>query len=315
MTKIVLILATVYLFANINANAQDYAAVDQKVAALKMIDTLDVRTLGRYIGGKFTQPNEKVRAFYYWIANNIAFDLKAYTGDADPANEPGVVLKKRKGTSLGYANLFQEFCTANDIRCLKIDGYAKYSVFDLENPVTAINHTWNIVQLGKTPDKWQNVDVSWAAGTANIDMSKFTKRYTDAWFFTDKNVFSYTHFARIDEWRMANKTMKIKEFNKLPVIREGYVKFGGAKFTPADGITKVKEGGKFIITIQLTKASEITKVDLQLSDDKNAKKEPAIFTQKGNILTITIPNKEGDEIPVYVFLNDFFTLGYFVTFE
>jgi hypothetical protein len=315
MTKFILAVAIFTLgFASIS-NAQNYEAVDQKVAALKITDSLDVIRLGKYLGGQFTEPAEKVRAFYYWIANNISFDLKAYTGDIDKADEPGVVLKKRKGTSLGYANLFQEFCTANDIRCLKIDGYAKYSVYDLENPITEINHTWNIVQLGKTPDKWHNVDISWAAGTADNEMKKFTKRYTTEWFFTEKNVFSYTHFARIDEWRMANKNMKLKEFNKLPVIREGYVKFGGIKYTPAEGITKVKTEGKFIITIQLSKASSVTKVNLQLSDEKNAKQEPAIFTQRGNMLTITIPNKEGQEIPVYVYLNDYLTLAYFVTFE
>lgn len=315
MSKVFFLLLTIIGVNISNVIGQNYDEVDKKVATLKISDSLDVLRLGSLLGKSFSNPSEKVRAFYYWIANNIAMDVKAYTGDDDKNDEPGVVLKRRKGTSVGYANLLQEFCTINDIRCLKIDGYAKYGVYDIENGISEINHAWNIVQLGKTESEWYNVDVCWAAGIADNEMTKFEKRYTKEWFFTDKNVFSYTHLARIAEWRMANKSITLKQYNKLPVIREGYVKYGGIRFTPIEGTTKVKTEGKFIITLTMQKASEVSKVELKLSDAKGAKKEQAVFTTSGNTITITIPNKEGQEIPVYVYLNDYLTLGYYVTFE
>jgi hypothetical protein len=299
----------------LQAKAQNFDDVDDKVANLKLNDTLDVVNLARKLAEPFDMPSEKVRAFYYWIANNITMDVKAYTGDADKSDEPGVVLKRRKGTSNGYANLFQEFCSANNIRCLKVDGYAKYSVYDIENGIDQVNHAWNIVQLGKVETQWFNVDVCWAAGIADNEMKNFTKRYTKEWFFTNKDVFSYTHLARITEWRMAYKGLSVKEFLKMPVLREGYVKFGGKKFTPKEAKPKVKPEGKFVITLQLDKAGEVNKVALKLSDDKKAKQEEAVFTTSGNTITITIPNKEGQEIPVYVYLNDYLTLAYYVSFE
>jgi hypothetical protein len=314
MKKFVLIFIAA-LFSLTTIAQRDYSHVDEEMAKEKFVDTLDVVKLAAAIGSKFGTPAEKVRAFYYWISNNIVWDLAGLQDSDELKSEPGEVLKRRKGNSLGYANLFQEMCSANDIRCLKIDGYARSSAFDLMNPVSEINHNWNIVQLGKSPEQWYNIDCFWGAGISDAEFKTFTKRYTKEWFFTDKLVFSYTHLARIEEWRMANKNMSLKAFNKLPVLREGYVKFGGSTFTPSEGVTKVKEGGKFIITITLKKASEIQKVMLRLSDERKAKAEEAVFTTKGNTLTITIPNKEGQEIPVYVFLDDYLTLAYYVNFE
>jgi transglutaminase/protease-like cytokinesis protein 3 len=314
MHKILLIIAA--SLALNYTQAQNYKEVDSLVKLLKVSDTIDLISITKKLTKGFADNSNKARAIFYWVANNIAFDTDGFHNEGRRKSQPADVLKARKATGEGYANIFQEMCSYAGIRCLKIDGYAKYSAYDIENGIDEVNHAWNIVQLGQSPEQWYCVDAMWAAGySPDSKMKTFTKRYTDEWFFTDKRFFALTHLARIDEWKMAYKNMDKKEFAKLPLVREGFGRYGGSLYMPKTGNIEVKEEGKLEINMTLSKAAEVTTVDAQIGEGNKAKTKPMLFTKKGNIVSFSIPAAGQGDVPVYIFINGLLALGYYVSFE
>src|ERR1700749_5066520 len=106
----------------------------------------------------FSDNKHKTRAIFDWIAFNIGIDLKsAHSNDADNINSDDI-LKTKKADAAGYAALFQDMCSTVGIRCLVVSGYTRYSTDDIDGPADELNDTWDVVQLGESPDEWYYVD-------------------------------------------------------------------------------------------------------------------------------------------------------------
>jgi transglutaminase/protease-like cytokinesis protein 3 len=57
-------------------------------------------------------------------------------------------LDLKLSSSLGFANLFNEFCQIVNIECLVIEGYSKNFNFKIGNKISGENkHFWNVVKL------------------------------------------------------------------------------------------------------------------------------------------------------------------------
>ena len=68
------------ILASLNANGQTndsrFKTVDEYVQSLGSLDTLNMGTISYILTKKFPENTDKVRAIFYWIANNISIDLK-----------------------------------------------------------------------------------------------------------------------------------------------------------------------------------------------------------------------------------------------
>ena len=189
-------LLALFLFAfSFQVDAQnDYSIVDNYVKSLGSLDTLNMGTISYLVTKNFADPKEKIRAIFDWIAYNINYDLKAGKNNNNEKTSTELVLKLRKATAVGFAALFQDMCSVVKIRCLTVDGYAKFTTEQIIEKPEELNHTWAVVQLGQSPESWYYVDPTWASGYTDDKMTKFTKAFNADYFFAEKNIIRLLFF-------------------------------------------------------------------------------------------------------------------------
>lgn len=291
----------------------NYAAADEYVAKLGSMDSLNLARIAKNITGSFTDKGQQSRAIFYWIANNIALDPKAIKGNDQRKSLPEDVVKLRKGTALGFAKLFQEMATIANIRCLVVDGYTRTGIDDLNSPPDEINHSWNVVQLGQSPDTWQVLDVAKASGTLDEKMTLFTKKFESGYFFTDKILFNLDHFADNDAWQLGSGPKSMKEFYALPVIESAAYEYGLRKPTPATGFIKTRTKSKVSFSIPVSSAVSVSNVSLIIGEGRRMQKpEPMNFSGSGGAITFSYQFKVEDTYPVKILVDEKVILEYMV---
>lgn len=90
---------------------------------------------------------EKAKAAYAWILNNITYDY-----DCNPVYQYSNLdktLQTKKGICYDIANLFTAICRSQNISCYSVDGYRKDDY--------QYKHTWNRVCIDGV---WYNVDIT-----------------------------------------------------------------------------------------------------------------------------------------------------------
>ncbi len=290
---------------NVIAQASNYSTTDKFVQGMGSMDSLNVAQIAKRLGNASNDNEERARAIFYWIANNIAIDPKATRGGDQRKSLPEDVIKLRKATPLGFAKLYQEMASQLNIRCLVVDGYVKNSLDDLGEPADEANHSWNVVQLGQSPDTWYVLDVARASGTLDKKMASFTKNFTSEYFFADKTLFNQDHYPDNAAWQLGGGPKSIKDFYALPVLSSAAYKYGVRKLNPATGYVKTKMKNKVSFSIPVNGNPAIEKVSLLIGDAKKMQKpEPMNFTTVGAALAFSYQFKTADEFPVKVLLND-----------
>lgn len=294
---------TASLTASAQTNGRDFKAIDAYVKSLGTLEGMSMATVNNVVSNKYTDKIDKARAIYYWIANNITYDAKSTRGSNKLKNTPAEVMISRKATGPGFAALFQDMCSSADIRCLTVDGFVKYNTQQIGENDQEINHTWAVVQLGQSPEEWYYVDPAFGSGYLNADMKEFTKAYTDAYFFTEKESFNLQHFPDNIAWKLGSGPKGKSDFFDMPVIRSTAMEFGIKKIAPHDGKIKAKvnKSVKFSFTLKTT--DEITKVELATGEKKKYKIEEIQYSNSASVLSFTYKFQEANSYPVTVFVN------------
>ena len=307
-------LLALFLFAfSFQADAQnDYSIVDNYVKSLGSLDTLNMGTISYTVTKKFADPKEKVRAIFDWIAYNINYDLKAGKNNDNEKTSTELVLKTRKATAVGFAGLFQDMCSVVKIRCLTVDGYAKFTTEQIIEKPDGLNHTWAVVQLGQSPDSWYYVDPTWASGYADDKMTKFTKAFNADYFFADKSIFNYQHFPDNSAWLIGEGTRSSSTFFSLPLVKSAAYEYKLGKFLPANGFIKTKLSKPVAFNIKLNTTIPIEIVSLEMGENKKKKTKTVDFTFSDGNLSFSHKFDMEDTYPVTVLVNNKPVLGYLV---
>lgn len=161
-----------------------------------------------------TKDEEKFRSIFRWVTHNIEYSYSARK--VDTYN----VLRKKKAICSGYANLIKELCDYAMVKCEVVVGYAK-SVEHSVGKIKETNHAWNAVMLD---DKWYLVDATWAAGY--VKRRKFQRNFDEYYYLADPDKFKFDHYPLDEKWMLTNQPLSKKEFDKMPLRREGFFLFG-----------------------------------------------------------------------------------------
>jgi len=303
MIKILLpVILLLGISLHVNAQtAKEYSRTDSIVKKLGSLDSFNVAVIADTLSRKFADKENKARAIYFWIANNISFDLKALKSNDNRKDDPVLVIQTRKATPIGYAKLFQEMCSMANIRCLTVDGYVKNYAEDINNPLDEFNHSWNVVQLGQSPEEWNYVDVAKASGYADKKLSTFTREFTSEYFFASRTLFNLDHYPDNQSWQLGSGPKNIKDFYALPVIANAAYIYGLGKPQPSAGLIKSKT--KNTITFNFPHTNNVTIESLQLVTGEEKKQEKAValnFTDDGRTITFTHQFKKEDSYPVKI---------------
>ena len=127
--KFVFQLTSLFFFSFVVAQVKnEYATTDavmNKIPAEKTTSTSDIAD---YINLNFKSESDKIRAAFYWTANNISYDI-------ENMNEPNFVysssekiasaLKNKKGVCIHYAEVYNEIANKLAIKTVIVVGYTK----------------------------------------------------------------------------------------------------------------------------------------------------------------------------------------------
>jgi len=290
--------------------SNDFKMVDDYVQSLGSLDTLNMGTISYVVTKKFPENKDKVRAIFDWIAYNISFDCKAARNNGNEKTNSDDVLKSRKTTSTGYATLFQDMCSVVKIRCLTVNGYAKYSVEDINEIPDQFNHAWVVVQLGQSPESWYYVDPTWGSGYTDVKMITYTKQYNDDYFFANKSLFNFQHFPDNKAWQIGNGPKSAKDFFELPLVKHKAYEFGLAGFIPQNGFIKSTVSKPVLFNIRINSFAKVDIVALEIGTDKRKSIKTVDYSFNNGVVSFSYKFDEDDTYPVTILINNKPVLGY-----
>ncbi|MBK5212548.1 MAG: hypothetical protein JJE55_02660 [Flavobacteriaceae bacterium] len=207
--------------------SQDYERVD---AILTMYpNTFDnAEKLSKFIARDFDSEEDKVRAIYTWIIQNIAYDPDEYKKfdytftNYRERNEKDEKLRAKiiertlqKGTAVceGYAMLFEKLCELQGIKNYLVRGDIKSNFQDIGRPFKRI-HMWNVATID---GKSYLFDPTWGAGKYN---GKFIAEPTYFYYKTPPELFIKTHYPDMAEDAFLAEIPSREQFSQRPLIIE-----------------------------------------------------------------------------------------------
>jgi hypothetical protein len=310
--NVLFLLVSVFSITVISAQTK-YEAVDKTVQKLGALPTLNVARIADTVSISFTDKEEKARAIFYWIANNIAIDPKAVKQGDNKLTLPEKVTELRRSTPLGFSLLFQEMCSHVNIRCLSVDGYVRHSSAEINEPADEINHSWNVVQLGQSPETWFYVDAYNAAGALDKKMTLFSKAFTGEYFFADRQLFNIVYFPDNSAWQLGGGPKSKKEFFAMPFIGNEAFPLELRKPLPVTGFIKTKIGTPVVFSFSATGTNRPKNISLLIGDEKKQPKpEPVNFDDSGSSIKFSYAFKKEDTYPVKVVADGKTVLEYIV---
>jgi transglutaminase/protease-like cytokinesis protein 3 len=162
--------------------AQDFDRTDATIQLYP--ETFDeVAQFDRFLSRDFNTDEEKVRAIYSWLINNISYDPDAYKlfnynfkdyrerNQKEERSRKKIIehtLRTGKAVCEGYAMTFEKLLTLQGIDNYLIQGDTKTHFKDIDRKFD-LSHMWNAIKID---DSWYLFDTTWGAGKYT---SKFVK--------------------------------------------------------------------------------------------------------------------------------------------
>lgn len=227
MKAYLLVYFAVLVSASLHAQLTDFHHVDfyraDSVAdACFGASVTDLPALSDRLTRSLTHEQEKFRAIYKWVCNNIEFDYELFRINREKRDKfdasdklkawnkkftPIVfrhLIEDKKTVCTGYAWLVQQLAQHAGITCVIVDGYGRNATVNIRKSGKA-NHSWNAVMLNK---KWYLCDPTWASGAYDADREMFIKKYDDSYFLADPAVFIRNHYPLDTRWTLLDDEHK-----------------------------------------------------------------------------------------------------------
>ena len=212
-----------FLLYGSNGAAQQVkrSRVDSIVATLQIDDSDDPEDIAEDLTRPFKTDSEKVRAIYYWVTENIAYDYKLlangfpiFYGDPDRYYDFMIrrTLQKKMGVCSQYAMLFAELCKHAGITCAVVEGWG----LSTPNNVLRIlvedvsNHAWNAVRIN---GQWYLMDLTWASGNKAYRKKRIKGARNDFFYMTKPELFVLTHHPEQKGWHLLDAPLNKSDGN------------------------------------------------------------------------------------------------------
>lgn len=198
-------LTFILVFIPIGLFSQQFEKVDTYVKYLQVDKTLSLDKLTEKLTNPFPVEIDKVRAIYYWIADNIKYDYVSYKNRIQISSQPEIVYLNRIAVCAGYSNLFAYMLDLVGIENNVISGYTRKELDTTFRKET--NHAWNSIKLN---NKWYLFDVTWARDTLNNTVHDF-------YFKTDPEIFILNHYPTDYKWALLDTKYSPNDYMRFPV--------------------------------------------------------------------------------------------------
>jgi len=289
----------IFILVNTTGIAQDYTKVDEYAKTVKYIDNYTVGHLAHALTDKFNKEEDKVRAIFFWMTENIEYAVD-YSGNR--TNLETVI--RKKGVCSDYADLFKELCDSSGINSWVLSGRIKRYPQDIGMP-SFTNHAWNAVEIN---NKKFLLDVTWAAGA--VGSGKFHKRRNEYYYLCPPEIFIYDHFPEDQKWQLLNPVVKEQTFIDYPLIENGFMRYNVTDLKPLKGIVI-----DTVIYISFKSDEVINSISLAKFNYETYGKYGAIlnkikFTKNNNIYSFKCKIKEKSAYALSFYINGSEFAGY-----
>ena len=150
---------------------------------------------------------EKSYVVFYWMAENIIYDLKAKKTGEKIATTPEEIYKYGKSVCFGYSRLFAHIANSLGISTENINGYAKGYEYKPGEKNEKTNHEWNAVKID---NNYYLIDSTWGSG--NEEGDNHFKELDDFYFFCNPKHLIFTHYPQEEKWQLLNPPISKEEF-------------------------------------------------------------------------------------------------------
>lgn len=295
------------LLVSASAFSQDFSNIKAKTKHYYKIKTAEA--LAEKIDLDFSSDENKVKAIFCWMTDNIRFDLAEFNNPNRKKrisfryrtieereaklqelkdNLVATTLTTRKGVCAGYAHTFSKICSLLNIENEVIRGYVRTNSNTINKPILQPNHAWNAVKLN---NKWVYIDPTWASG---YEINKKWKRKFIPYYY-DIPVKHYfkTHLPEKSIWKLRIGDMEKNDFYKQPIFKYQFLTSGVQLISPTTGTFNKNKQDE--IQIQLKNIQPTQPIHIGFRGTQFAQK-PKV-TSKNGITTVTAnPPKNAQQL-------------------
>jgi len=182
--------------------------------------------ISKFITRDFATEEEKVRAIYSWIIQNIAYEPNEYKkfdyrfSNYRERNKKEEITRNKiiertlqKGIAVceGYAFLFEKLCELQGITNYLVRGNTKTTIQNIGEEYNA-NHMWNVAIIEGNAYLF---DPTWGSGKYQ---QKFIKEPSYFYYKTPPELLFKTHYPDIFEDAFISEAISKQEFLEMPLI-------------------------------------------------------------------------------------------------
>jgi hypothetical protein len=206
-----------------DSSSNRYDAIDRHALSAPASVEHSVKRLADYLVRPARNDEEKARAIFRWIAENITYDTRAYFTGGIRVSSPDQTLRTRTAVCEGFSGLFKNLGVAAGLEIETIQGFAKgYDSSVGERIGDSQNHVWNAVKIG---GEWRLMDATWGGGYVD-ERGAYVRSFNGYFFFTPPGKFIFTHFPEDPEWQLLDRPVSKKEFERMAFVRPGFFLYG-----------------------------------------------------------------------------------------
>ncbi len=157
-------LLSLLFFVGLFTKAQVYNLdqVDNRMHEIPFQKTFSTKEIADFINQNFISEKNKVRAAYFWVAYNIAYNKDSANiinlGVLTQQQKINAALRRKKGVCENFAAIFNDICRQTGINSFIVDGYTKQ-----HGRIDDAGHAWCAV---KVEGVWLLCDPTWDAGVS-----------------------------------------------------------------------------------------------------------------------------------------------------
>ncbi len=232
-----IMLGSLNLFAQISDfNDADFRKADSIAALHPRHSLVDLRILSKKLTTPLEREEEKFRAIYRWVCDNIVNDYSLFSEhkqqrerlDAKSfeawnrkfsARSFRILVSEHRTICTGYARLVSELAMYAGIDCRVIDGYGRSGQSN-NGGKGVVNHSWNAVRLY---NKWYLCDPTWSSGLIDGATLQFVRKFNASYFLPSPDMFVQNHYPA-DTTFVVSKTIRSLDvyLNRPLISAEAY---------------------------------------------------------------------------------------------
>jgi hypothetical protein len=200
-----------------------YDAIDRHALSVPAWAERTQAGLAAYLVRPARTDEEKARAIFRWIAENIAYDTQSLAAGGVRAADPEDAFRTRTAMCSGYAELFGNLAREAGLEAEIVNGFAKGVDYRIGKHFRgAANHAWNAVRLNGS---WKLIDATWGAGHMN-ESGRYVRELDEHYFLTPPDQMIFTHLPEEERWQLLDVPVPMETFEKQVYLKSAFFKYG-----------------------------------------------------------------------------------------